>query len=123
MRVWKFAAAAILAGGAAPFAWSMLHDYQRNRLLTFVDPERDPLGAGYHILQSKIALGSGGIFGKGFLGGTQAHLDFLPEKQTDFVFTMLAEELGMVGGLCLLALYVCVILYGYAIAMRSQIAF
>ena len=82
-----------------------LHDYQKDRVLTFLDPESDPLGAGYHILQSKIALGSGGLFGKGFLHGTQSHLSFLPEKQTDFIFTMLAEEFGMVGGLVLLALY------------------
>ncbi len=90
---------------------------------TFLDPDRDPLGAGYHILQSKIALGSGGVFGKGFLLGTQSHLSFLPEKQTDFIFTMIAEEFGLVGGLALLALYFLVIFYAFAIALRSRSQF
>src|SRR6185437_2469722 len=101
----------------------MLHDYQRDRILTFMDPARDPLGAGYHILQSKIALGSGGVFGKGFLAGTQSHLSFRPEKQTDFIFTMIAEEWGIVGGLVLLALYVIVIVYAFTIALRSRSQF
>ena len=77
--------------------WHVLHDYQRRRILTFLDPDRDPLGAGYHILQSKIALGSGGLNGKGFMGGTQSQLNFLPEKHTDFIFTMFAEEMGFAG--------------------------
>jgi rod shape determining protein RodA len=123
MRVWMFAAGAVAAAAAAPLAWSMLRDYQKNRLYTFLDPERDPLGAGYHILQSKIALGSGGLFGKGFLQGTQSHLSFLPEKQTDFIFTMIAEEWGLVGGLVLLALYILVIGYAFAIALRSRSQF
>jgi rod shape determining protein RodA len=110
----------VAAAAAVPFAWHYLHDYQRQRILTFLDPESDPLGSGYHILQSKIAFGSGGVFGKGYLMGTQSHLSFLPERQTDFIFTMLAEEFGMLGGLVLLALYGLVILYGYAIAMRSR---
>jgi rod shape determining protein RodA len=97
-----------------------MRDYQKNRIYTFLDPENDPLGSGYHILQSKIALGSGGLFGKGFLLGTQSHLNFLPEKQTDFIFTMLAEELGLVGGLILLGLYTLVFVYGFAIALRSR---
>ena len=105
---------------AFPMAWPFLHDYQRNRILTFLDPERDPLGDGYHILQSKIALGSGGLFGKGFMEGTQSHLSFLPERQTDFIFTMLAEELGMVGGLVLLSLYIVLLIYGYSIAFRCR---
>ena len=79
-----------------------MRDYQKNRIYTFLDPENDPLGAGYHSLQSKIAIGSGGWCGKGFLMGTQSHLNFLPEKQTDFIFTMLAEEWGLIGGLVLL---------------------
>jgi len=123
MRLWMFAAGAMAAAAAAPLAWSMLRDYQKNRLFTFLDPERDPLGAGYHILQSKIALGSGGLFGKGFLHGTQSHLSFLPEKQTDFIFTMIAEEWGLVGGLVLLALYILVISYAFAIALRSRSQF
>ena len=102
VRIWKFAVAGGLTLAALPVAWSFLHEYQKRRVLTFLDPESDPLGSGYHIIQSKIALGSGGIFGKGFLEGTQSHLNFLPEKQTDFIFTMLAEEFGMVGGLALL---------------------
>ena len=118
VRTWKFGLVigAILA--AMPLAWTMLHGYQKNRILTFLNPEIDPLGAGYHIMQSKIALGSGGVFGKGYLSGTQSHLNFLPEKQTDFIFTMLAEEFGMVGGLLLLGIYAIVLIYGFAIALR-----
>src|SRR5207247_2529055 len=108
---------------AAPLAWLVMRDYQKTRFYTFLDPDRDPLGAGYHILQSKIALGSGGLFGKGFLAGTQSHLSFLPEKHTDFIFTMIAEEFGLVGGLALLALYVLVIAYAFAIALRSRSQF
>jgi rod shape determining protein RodA len=120
VRWWKFAI--VIAGGigAVPLGWHFLKPYQKARILTFLDPERDPLGTGYHILQSKIALGSGGIFGKGFLQGTQSHLNFLPEKQTDFIFTMLAEEFGIVGGLVLLALYTLLLVYGVAIALRSR---
>jgi rod shape determining protein RodA len=103
-----------------PIAWRFLRDYQKNRIYTFLDPESDPLGAGYHSLQSKIAIGSGGVFGKGFLMGSQAHLNFLPEKQTDFIFTMLGEEFGLVGGLVLLGLYTLVFIYGFAIAFRSR---
>ena len=120
VRLWKFLVAGVALAGAAPVAWSMLREYQQNRILTFLDPERDPLGTGYHITQSKIALGSGGLFGKGFMAGSQAHLNFLPEKQTDFIFTMLAEEFGMVGALALIGLFVCVLLYGFAIALRSR---
>jgi rod shape determining protein RodA len=123
VRLWIFAAGGLAAAAAAPLGWLMLRDYQKTRLTTFLDPDRDPLGAGYHILQSKIALGSGGIFGKGFLLGTQSHLSFLPEKQTDFIFTMIAEEFGLVGGLTLLALYVLVIFYAFAIALRSRSQF
>jgi rod shape determining protein RodA len=120
VRLWMFALGFIAAGAAAPLAWSMLRGYQKERLYTFLDPSTDPLGAGYHILQSKIALGSGGLFGKGFLEGTQTHLSFLPEKQTDFIFTIIAEEFGLVGGLALLALYAIVIAYAFAIALRSR---
>ena len=120
VRLWVFGAAALAAAGSAPLVWSMLRDYQRARLTTFLSPDADPLGAGYHILQSKIALGSGGLFGKGFMAGTQTHLAFLPERQTDFIFTMIAEEFGLVGALALLALYVLVIVYGFTIALRSR---
>ncbi len=120
VRLWKFLTLGAAGLAAIPIAWSMLHEYQQNRVLTFLNPERDPLGSGYHILQSKIALGSGGLFGKGFMQGTQSHLNFLPERQTDFIFTMLAEELGMVGALALIALYVIVMIYGFAIAFRAR---
>jgi rod shape determining protein RodA len=118
-----FAALAAALAAAVPAGWHFLRDYQKNRIYTFLDPESDPLGAGYHILQSKIALGSGGLFGKGFLHGTQSHLSFLPEKQTDFIFTMIAEEFGLMGGLVLLALYILVIGYAFAIALRSRSQF
>jgi len=123
VRLRIFGVAALAAAAAAPLGWSMLRDYQKIRLYTFLDPGRDPLGAGYHILQSKIAFGSGGLFGKGFLLGTQSHLSFLPERQTDFIFTMIAEEFGLVGGLTLLALYFLVIAYAFAIALRSRSQF
>ena len=117
--------ATVLAAGlaAVPIGWQFLYGYQKERILTFLNPERDPLGAGYHIIQSKIALGSGGVFGKGFLGGTQSHLNFLPEKQTDFIFTMLAEEWGLVGAIVLVALYALILIYGFAISRRSTSQF
>ncbi len=123
VRIWKFAV--VLAAGlsAIPIAWNFLRDYQKDRILTFLNPETDPLGAGYHILQSKIAFGSGGLFGKGFLQGSQSHLNFLPERQTDFIFTMLAEEFGLIGGLVLLGLYAILIGYGLAIGLRSRSQF
>ena len=123
VRLWKFGV--VFAGAAAilPVVWTTLRTYQQKRILTFLDPESDPLGAGYHILQSKIALGSGGLFGKGFMQGSQSHLNFLPEKQTDFIFTMLAEEFGMVGGLVLLGLYLLIMIYGFAISLRSRTHF
>jgi len=110
------------AGGLAlvPLAWFFLHDYQKARLLTFFNPERDPLGAGYHIIQSMIAIGSGGLFGKGFLKGTQTQLKFLPEQQTDFVFSVFAEEWGLAGGLVLLILFLLLILWGFKIAQRAR---
>jgi rod shape determining protein RodA len=120
VRLWKFGLVLAAGVAAVPIGWNFLHEYQRQRVLTFLTPETDPQGAGYHILQSKIALGSGGLFGKGFLDGTQSHLNFLPEKQTDFIFTMLAEEWGMVGGLALLGLYILILAYGFAIALRSR---
>jgi hypothetical protein len=120
VRLWKFALG--LGGIAliAPIVYDNLKDYQRSRITTFLDPESDPLGAGYNIIQSKIALGSGGMWGKGFLQGTQGHLNFLPEKQTDFIFTMLAEEFGLVGGLTVLGLLALVIAFGFIVALRSR---
>jgi rod shape determining protein RodA len=120
VRLWMFLGAAIAAVGCLPLAWSFMHDYQRKRVLTFLDPDRDPLGAGYHITQSKIAIGSGGLFGKGWLQGTQSSLNFLPEKQTDFIFTTFVEEWGMVGALVLLALFTLILVWGFSIALRSQ---
>jgi len=124
VRVWQFGVVAAAAAAAVPVGWQFLHAYQKQRIFTFLNPETDPLGSGYHILQSKIALGSGGLFGKGFLQGTQGHLNFLPEKQTDFIFTMLAEEFGLVGGVGLIALYALLVGYGLYIALccRSQFA-
>lgn len=120
VQLWKFGL--VILGGivSLPVAWHFLHDYQKNRVLTFLDPERDPLGAGYHIIQSKIALGSGGIFGKGFLKGTQSHLNFLPEKHTDFIFTMLSEEFGMVGAVFVVIVNMLIIAYTYSFAMKSN---
>ena len=118
---WRYFLLAFVGGIAAiPVGWQFLKQYQRERVLTFLDPERDPLGAGYHIMQSKIAFGSGGVSGKGFMQGTQSHLNFLPEKQTDFIFTMLAEEFGLLGSLSVLGLYAVIIIYCYAIALRVR---
>jgi len=120
VRWWMFALVGAAGGGVIPMIWRHLRDYQRARITSFLNPESDPLGAGYHSLQSKIAIGSGGVFGKGFMAGTQAHLSFLPEKQTDFVFTMFAEEFGLVGGLALLFVYLLIFIYGFAIAFGSR---
>lgn len=120
VRMWKFALLGIGTLAAAPVAWNSLHDYQKDRIWTFLDPERDPLGSGYHILQSKIAMGSGGLSGKGFVQGTQSQLNFLPEKHTDFIFTILAEEFGLFGGLTLLGLYALIMIYSFIIATRAN---
>ena len=118
VEMWKFLSLGGLAIAVMPIAWHFLHDYQKNRVLTFLNPERDPLGTGYHIIQSKIALGSGGVLGKGFLNGTQSHLNFLPEKHTDFIFTMLSEEFGLIGGMVVILLELALIVYGYLFAYR-----
>lgn len=120
VRLWIFGVAIGGALGIVPIAWQFLHDYQRKRLVVFLNPDEDPLGAGYHITQSKIALGSGGLWGKGYMMGTQSRLNFLPEKQTDFIFTMFAEEWGMLGGVILLVLYALLVAWGYSIAMRCR---
>lgn len=121
--LWMFLSVIGAGIAALPIAWQFLHPYQKQRVLTFLNPESDPLGSGYHIIQSKIALGSGGIGGKGFLKGSQSHLNFLPEKQTDFIFTLWAEEWGLTGGIVLLILFGAVFAYGYYIAFRSKHAF
>lgn len=113
-------AIAALGGAAAPMLWYGMRDYQRQRVLTFLDPESDPLGAGYHIIQSQIAIGSGGVFGKGWLNGTQSHLEFLPERHTDFILAVIGEELGLAGILALLLLYLFIIYRGLAIAVNAS---
>lgn len=121
---WRVLLGVILAGLAfIPVLWQMMHDYQKQRVLTLLNPESDPLGSGYHIIQSKIAIGSGGIYGKGWLNGTQSQLDFLPERHTDFIFAVFAEEFGMMGGIVLLALYVFIILRGLYVASKAQDSF
>jgi len=115
---------ALLAAAAAPVMWFfILHDYQKSRVLTFLNPERDPLGSGWNIIQSKTAIGSGGIEGKGWMSGTQSHLDFLPESHTDFIIAVLAEELGLVGVVLLLSLYVLIISRGLYISVRAKDTF
>lgn len=118
--LWLFIGAIILAGVSIPIAWQFLHDYQKARVMTFLDPESDPLGAGYHITQSKIAIGSGGVEGKGFLQGTQSHLNFLPEKQTDFIFTLWVEEWGLLGGLFLMFLFLFVFISAFGTSLRCK---
>jgi rod shape determining protein RodA len=120
VKIWKFSVLLIVALISAPVSWQFLREYQKQRVLTFLNPESDPLGSGYHIIQSKIALGSGGVFGKGFMQGSQSHLSFLPEKQTDFIFTMLAEEFGLIGGLVLIGLYIMIMAYGFNIALNCR---
>jgi rod shape determining protein RodA len=113
-----------VAGLAAmPAIWFMLYDYQRSRILTFIDPEADPLGKGYNIIQSKIAIGSGGLFGKGLLSGTQGPLSFLPEYETDFIFSFLTEELGFIGGIMLLVLYSLIIISSLSVAINCRSKF
>jgi rod shape determining protein RodA len=108
------------AVACTPVLWHFMHDYQRQRVLTLLDPESDPLGTGYHIIQSKIAIGSGGLYGKGWLNGTQSQLDFLPERSTDFIFAVFGEEFGFLGGVALLILYVAIVMRGLYIAARAQ---
>lgn len=114
----------VLMAASAPVFWNyLLHDYQRQRILTFINPETDPLGSGYHIIQSTIAIGSGGLYGKGWLNGTQSHLDFLPERSTDFVFAVFSEEFGFLGTVLLLAIYIAIISRGIIIAVNAQDTF
>ncbi len=114
-----FVGSGLAVAAAIPIAFSFLHDYQQKRVLIFLDPESDPLGAGYHISQSKIAIGSGGIFGKGFLNGTQSHLDYLPEGHTDFVFATMAEEWGLMGGMALILSFAMLFRWGIRVALRT----
>ena len=121
---WKVIIGMLIAGAsAAPFVWTMLHDYQRKRILTLIDPATDPLGSGYHIIQSTIAIGSGGIFGKGWLAGTQTHLEFIPERHTDFIFAVFSEERGLIGNVILLTLYLLLIGRGLMITTNASTLF
>jgi rod shape determining protein RodA len=121
---WKIIVSAGVAGVASlPFLWSMLHDYQRQRVLTLLDPTTDPLGAGYHIIQATIAIGSGGLLGKGWLNGTQAQLDFVPERSTDFILAVYGEEFGLIGNVVLVTLYLLIILRGLMIAANASTVF
>ena len=121
---WKIMVGLVALGAAAgPMVWQQLHDYQRERILTFLDPARDPLGAGYHSTQASIALGSGGVTGKGWLNGTQTHLDFLPERHTDFIFAVFGEEFGLIGNAVLLILYLLLIGRGIIIAANASTLF
>lgn len=112
----------VVAGflGMLPILWQFMHDYQRDRVRMLIDPDADPLGRGYHIIQSKIAIGSGGMFGKGWLHGTQNQLEFLPERSTDFIFAVYAEEFGLVGNLTLIAVYLAIVLRCFRLAMQAQ---
>jgi rod shape determining protein RodA len=123
LQVRIMAAAMALAAVGAWFGWRFMHDYQRKRVLTFLDPQTDPLGAGYHIIQSQIAIGSGGLFGKGWMNGSQAQLDFLPERSTDFVFAVIGEEFGLIGLALLLLLYMFVTGRAIFLAMQTQDTF
>ncbi len=121
MRLFVGAGAAFAA--LLPIAFAMMHDYQRKRVMIFLDPESDPLGAGYHITQSKIAIGSGGIFGKGYLNGTQSHLDYLPEGHTDFVFATMAEEWGLIGGIAIIVGFILLTRWGMRVSARAPSRF
>ena len=121
---WKVIGSLVAAGAVSlPFLWSAMHDYQRKRILTLIDPMEDPLGAGYHIIQSTIAIGSGGILGKGWLNGTQAQLDFVPERATDFILAVFGEEFGLVGNVVLIVLYMLIIARGMMIAANASTVF
>jgi len=123
LPLYLFVGSGLALAAAAPIAFSMMHDYQRKRVLIFLDPESDPLGAGYHISQSKIAIGSGGLWGKGFLQGSQSHLDYLPEGHTDFVFATMAEEWGLVGGVLLILAFGMVIRWGMRVSANAKSRF
>ena len=121
---WKVIAALLGAGAAmAPVLWSLMHDYQRQRVLTLLDPSSDPLGKGFHIIQSTIAVGSGGVWGKGWMEGTQTHLEFIPERTTDFIFAVFSEEFGLAGNVCLLLVYLLLISRGLVIAAQASSEF
>jgi rod shape determining protein RodA len=123
VSIWKFITVGAAAIISLPIIWQMMYDYQKRRILMFWDPSQDPLGSGYNIIQSKIAIGSGGMLGKGLTQGTQSQLEFLPEHQTDFIFATMAEELGFIGGMVLVTLYAMVIILSLLIAINSKSLF
>jgi len=123
LRLRVMGALLVLAAVGAWFGWSFMHEYQRKRVLTFLNPQTDPLGAGYHIIQSQIAIGSGGVFGKGWMNGSQSQLEFLPERSTDFIFAVIGEEFGLLGLLVLLILYVFVVARAVYLSTQTQDTF
>jgi rod shape determining protein RodA len=123
LSVWFMLGAFVAGGIGAWIGWPMLHDYQRNRVLTLLDPQSDPLGAGYHIIQSQIAIGSGGLFGKGWMNGSQSQLEYLPERHTDFIFAVIGEEFGLLGLTLLLLLYIFVVARALYLAAQTQDTF
>jgi rod shape determining protein RodA len=123
VRLWLFIGAGVAGAAAMPLVWSMMHEYQRKRVLIFLDPSTDPRGAGYHITQSKIAIGSGGLTGKGFLNGTQSHLDYLPELHTDFIFATMAEEWGLLGGIFIILGFAIILAWGVRVALNGKTQF
>ena len=120
VRLWKFFSGFAILLISFPFLWNNLESYQKKRVFSFLNPESDPLGQGYQLIQSKIALGSGGLTGKGFLKGTQSYLEYLPEKQTDFIFTLIGEEFGFIGTSFIIVLFIFLVLIPYYISFRSN---
>jgi len=123
LSVWVMLGMVVSGGVGAWFGWSLLHDYQQQRVLTFIDPQNDPLGAGYHIIQSQIAIGSGGVFGKGWMNGTQSYLEYLPERHTDFIFAVIGEEFGLLGLIILILLYLFVVARALYLSTQMQDTF
>ena len=123
LPMWYFVSAGVTVAAALPIVYALMHEYQRKRVLIFLDPESDPLGAGYHISQSKIAIGSGGIFGKGYLNGSQSHLDYLPEGHTDFAFAAMVEEWGLIGGVIVILAFLAVVRWGMKVSANAKTRF
>ena len=123
LSIWVMLGMVVSGGVGAWFGWSLLHDYQQQRVLTFIDPQNDPLGAGYHIIQSQIAIGSGGVFGKGWMNGTQSYLEYLPERHTDFIFAVIGEEFGLLGLIILILLYLFVVARALYLSTQMQDTF
>lgn len=119
VKIWKFVTGLLIMVISYPFFWNSIKPYQQKRILSFLNPENDPLGLGYQLIQSKIALGSGSLTGKGFLEGTQSYLEYLPEKQTDFIFTLIGEEFGFIGTIFIIILYFLLILIAFYISIKS----